>query len=483
MMLACVQGNLEYCQWLFVRVGSNKEILQCGNNETNVPMDWACINGHLAVGEWFVDEDACNMIEIYSKNKVTLMHIVCLYGHLDVCQWLFDKGADIQTLANDGEMPMHWACINGHLAVCEWLFDKGTDIKAFNNHGDSPMHHTCIGGHLDVCQWLFDKGTDIQTFTKNKQTPMHMACRFGHLEVCQWLFEKGADIQLFTGDGDSLVHLASYDGYLAVCEWLFKNGADIKTPCYGMASPIYTAFCNEHLSLFKWFLSNGALNVSGGNKVDLDAITPVVSKFEIKALLKLLKTDINIVFTLSCINKFTQMALDVRTEHNKEHVSKSMAVIGNDTDLEVKVTCTPTEYNFQSMPLEVVRYIVDFVVYRYPQCALNAIESLNMLYQIRLINTSKLDEDHLILQVHSSIEDYDDNLFIENNPSEKLITLIYDCLNYIDGMTLPSNGFKSYFVSQGMRPLICPDETLRDLEKIQRSLKRFKELHSTPSVV
>ena len=125
------------------RVGSNKEILQCGNNETNVPMDWACINGHLAVGEWF-DEDACNMIEIYSKNKVTLMHIVCLYGHLDVCQWLFDKGADIQTLANDGEMPMHWACINGHLAVREWLFDKGADIKAFNNHGDSYMHHAVL---------------------------------------------------------------------------------------------------------------------------------------------------------------------------------------------------------------------------------------------------------------------------------------------------------------------------------------------------
>ena len=155
MMLACVQGNLKYCQWLFVRVGSNKEILQCGNNETNVPMDWACINGHLAVGEWFVDEDACNMIEIYSKNKVTLMHIVCLYGHLDVCQWLFDKGADIQTLANDGEMPMHWACINGHLQCVNGCLIRAQILK-HSTITAIHMHHTCIGGHLKVCKWLFE---------------------------------------------------------------------------------------------------------------------------------------------------------------------------------------------------------------------------------------------------------------------------------------------------------------------------------------
>ena len=103
-------------------------------------MSIACFNGHLSVCQWLFEVGASTDITRASNNGDTPMFVASWKGHLSVCQWLFEVGAsaDITRANNHGTTPMWIACHNGHLSVCQWLILNGA-LNDENDHVDEDI--------------------------------------------------------------------------------------------------------------------------------------------------------------------------------------------------------------------------------------------------------------------------------------------------------------------------------------------------------
>ena len=119
----------------------------------------------------------------------------CLGGHLDIAQWLHSEGAPVDGAFSDGE-PLHRACSEGHLDVAQWLQREGASVNATDDNGITPLHKACINGRLEIAQWLHRAGASLNTTDKDGRTPLHLACVCGELETANWLCCAGADATL-----------------------------------------------------------------------------------------------------------------------------------------------------------------------------------------------------------------------------------------------------------------------------------------------
>ena len=85
-----------------VRVGASVDITRASNNGTT-PMYIACQEGHMSVCQWLFEVGASADITRANNHGFTRW-LACQEGHMSVCQWLFEVGAsaDITRANNNG---------------------------------------------------------------------------------------------------------------------------------------------------------------------------------------------------------------------------------------------------------------------------------------------------------------------------------------------------------------------------------------------
>ena len=54
----------------------------------------------------------------------TPVHFCCIYGYEDHLNSLINKGANIHTKTNDGDLPIAQAINNGHISIFKYLYEK-----------------------------------------------------------------------------------------------------------------------------------------------------------------------------------------------------------------------------------------------------------------------------------------------------------------------------------------------------------------------
>jgi hypothetical protein len=134
----------------------------------------ACHEGHLSVCKWLFEVGAATDITKANNNGATPMWIACQQSHLPVCKWLFESGAaaDITKADNDGNTPMFGACEEATLdyddgevhvydmSVCDWLLEVGAaaDLAKANDKGETPMQWACFSSYDVACHWLITNG-------------------------------------------------------------------------------------------------------------------------------------------------------------------------------------------------------------------------------------------------------------------------------------------------------------------------------------
>jgi ankyrin repeat protein len=83
-------------------------------------LQYACINGHLAVAETLLESGAAFTQDCLNQS---LWH-AAFHGHTVCCELLLDHGADVHF---DEDWPLFFAAWHGHLQTVALLLDRGAD--------------------------------------------------------------------------------------------------------------------------------------------------------------------------------------------------------------------------------------------------------------------------------------------------------------------------------------------------------------------
>ena len=119
------------------------------------------------------------------------LYWACLNGHLEVAKVLLEAGALINHSNCMLATPLHAAASSGHLQVMELLVAEGADVNAANILGQSALIAAASCGHSKAVEYLLGKGADVKQKTVDGYTLMHVAAKGGHLHTVRTLLARG----------------------------------------------------------------------------------------------------------------------------------------------------------------------------------------------------------------------------------------------------------------------------------------------------
>lgn len=166
----------------------------------DLPLYWACLNGHLEVAKILVSARAA--INLPNCMLSSALHAASFNGHLAVMEYLVSKNADVNARDIFHSTPLLAAAQGGSLKAVDYLFQKGADPHVVNLEGFTVMHVAALYGHHLVVKALLDRGLSpmyqdslLTTFQTPSDPyipcPLFLAAANGHFDVvCMFLNEQ-----------------------------------------------------------------------------------------------------------------------------------------------------------------------------------------------------------------------------------------------------------------------------------------------------
>lgn len=220
-------------------------------------------------------KDNPTLITAHNKDGWTLLHVAAHDTNTTAIQLLLDRGADVNSRANDGSTPLHFAIqrdrgtesaalllthgadINArdkqgntplNLAVrdsitymIQFLLDRGANVNSPANDGSTPLHFaTQSVKSNEITALLLVHGADMNARNDQGDTPLHLAAREGRTEMVQLLLGKGANVNLRDGIACTPLHWAAYSGQKEIAALLITQGADVNAKDKEGDTPLHT---------------------------------------------------------------------------------------------------------------------------------------------------------------------------------------------------------------------------------------------------
>ena len=73
---------------------------------------------------------------------ITALMLASMEGYTEIVGLIISKGADVNTVDNDGNTALMLASVEGHTETAGLLISKGADVNVVGNDGDPPL--TCL---------------------------------------------------------------------------------------------------------------------------------------------------------------------------------------------------------------------------------------------------------------------------------------------------------------------------------------------------
>ncbi|MDQ2744372.1 MAG: ankyrin repeat domain-containing protein [Chloroflexota bacterium] len=148
----------------------------------------------LASGPGAPDPGHPRLIDTYSPDGWTPLHLAAHFGRLDAAALLLDAGAGVTAQSRNGmqNMPLHAALASRHRDVAALLLDRGAEVNARQHGGFTPLHAAAQNGDLPSSTLLLDRGADPNATTDDGRTPLWYAEKGGHTAVAGLLHSHGA---------------------------------------------------------------------------------------------------------------------------------------------------------------------------------------------------------------------------------------------------------------------------------------------------
>ncbi|MFO7867118.1 MAG: ankyrin repeat domain-containing protein [Candidatus Aminicenantes bacterium] len=168
-----------------------------------------------------------------------LLNVACYRGHLDTVKLLLDKGADINSVADDGSTPLIQAGTGDKTGeIVSFLLENGVEVNAADKTGMTALGNSifkiCTSGEnsrLKVLEILLNHGADFSTPASGDEdkgyTWLMIACTWNQIELAEFLITKGLDVNHQADDGTTSLMVACKEGFGELVKVLVDHGADI----------------------------------------------------------------------------------------------------------------------------------------------------------------------------------------------------------------------------------------------------------------
>ncbi len=125
------------------------------------------------------------LINTYSHDGWTPLHLASFFGHKEVAQLLLQRGADVVALSRNttGNLPLHAALAGRRFEIAQLLVERGSDINALDNYHWTPLHHAAYSGNIAMVKLLVAKGAKLDAKNNKGQTPLEIALERHHNDV------------------------------------------------------------------------------------------------------------------------------------------------------------------------------------------------------------------------------------------------------------------------------------------------------------
>ena len=210
----CMNGHLNVVQWLVENTEANINYRGYVNQISAIqeedqpfsftPLKAACYNGHVDIVKYIVEICHAN-VNLLDKGGFTPLSMACHRVQFSVAKYLINEVNDLDiNFANkkkrnvalhytiwcnkQSRTPLHEACQKRDVnKVLELVNIKGRDVNAQDNSGYTPLHTACYNGFGNIVEILMLEGADETITNDHTKTPAQVAEAKGHTEILKLL--------------------------------------------------------------------------------------------------------------------------------------------------------------------------------------------------------------------------------------------------------------------------------------------------------
>jgi uncharacterized protein len=152
---------------------------------------------------------------IYSTPFPFTLHERVAMNDIDKVRGMVEGNSTVvNSYSQDGWTPLHLAAFFGHKAMVQMLLGKGALIdspsRSRSSYGNSPLQAAVAMGQFEVVKLLLDTGANVNFLQEpSLLTPLHIAASRKDLSVVRLLVERGAKRDAMSADGRKPADIAT----------------------------------------------------------------------------------------------------------------------------------------------------------------------------------------------------------------------------------------------------------------------------------
>ncbi len=129
------------------------------------------------------------LVDSYSFDGWTPLHLAAHFGSLDAIRTLLSKGASHRALSHnsDGNQPLQAAAAGRQSDAVAILLEVGADVDAPGGGGFTALHSAAASGDVGLTRILLEAAAKVDVKAKGGKTPVELAIEADHTEVVDML--------------------------------------------------------------------------------------------------------------------------------------------------------------------------------------------------------------------------------------------------------------------------------------------------------
>jgi ankyrin repeat protein/beta-lactamase regulating signal transducer with metallopeptidase domain len=217
--------------------------------------------------------------------KVPALHLAAYIGDMDKVKECLQKGADVNSQADDGGTALHAAACSGKKDIVELLISKGANVDPKDASGLTPLYYAATHNAEQIVDLLVAKGADVNTTNETEdgygRALLHYAIAHDDSkDAVKLLISKGANVNVVDWDGFTPLMWATWEVDKDIVELLISKGADVnQEDNYGCSVLTYVASSKDLVELL---IAKGAAPISAihlaASAGDLDEVKRLVEE-------------------------------------------------------------------------------------------------------------------------------------------------------------------------------------------------------------
>lgn len=134
-----------------------------------------------------------SLVERYSFDGWTPLHLAAHFGRADVIRALLAQGADHRAIARNSNAnpPLQAAAAGRQAEAVRLLLQAGAEVDAPSHSGFTALHSAAASGDVETVRILLKAGARADPLTDGGKTPLDYAIEADHAEIVDLLEAAG----------------------------------------------------------------------------------------------------------------------------------------------------------------------------------------------------------------------------------------------------------------------------------------------------